>query len=84
MRVRLSQLVLEPVIAWAATSPTSPGAGYVAVSQLVLEPVILGVGTARVSQMVLEPVMLHGDTNDDPEPGGGGGEAVTHSFGYAV
>lgn len=36
----MSQAVLEVVVERPATSPTSPSAGYVAVSQAVLEVVV--------------------------------------------
>lgn len=81
MAVRVSQYVVEALIARAATSPTTPDANTVALSQYVVEALISEDARVRVSQYVVEALVSEGDTPLDPStPPAPGGVRV---FGYA-
>lgn len=81
MGVRVSQVVLTALWERPATSPTTPDAGNVAVTQAVLTALMSPDGAVRVAQAVLTALMIPGDDQDTP---GGSGTPTTHTFGYAV
>ena len=81
MAVRVGQAVLTALWQRPATSPTTPDANTVAVTQAVLTALVDPTGSARVAQAVLTALMAPSDAVDTP---GGGSAPTTHTFGYAV